>query len=154
MTRLKIFISFFVLNFGALFLGGLFTGSGVSSDWYNELNQAPWTPAGWVFGIAWTTIMICFSFYMSAVYLSYANRKKILLLFGIQWVLNVIWNPLFFYLQYTGISLIAICSLTVIVAYFLAYYKEHLRLQTLLILPYLLWLIVATSLNAYIFLNN
>lgn len=154
MTRLKIFISFFILNFGALLLGGLFTGSGVNSDWYNELNQAPWTPAGWVFGFAWTTIMVCFSFYMSAVYSSYPNRKKILLLFGIQWVLNVIWNPLFFYLHFTGIALIVISSLTIMVAYLLDSYKEHLRLQTLLILPYLLWLIVATSLNAYIFLNN
>ena len=120
----------------------------------NELNQAPWTPAGWVFGFAWTTIMVCFSFYMSAVYSSYPNRKKILLLFGIQWVLNVIWNPLFFYLHFTGIALIVISSLTIMVAYLLDSYKEHLRLQTLLILPYLLWLIVATSLNAYIFLNN
>ena len=41
-------IIFLLLNFGALALGGLFTGSGVSSDWYNGLNKAPWTPPGWM----------------------------------------------------------------------------------------------------------
>ncbi|MEM6378823.1 MAG: TspO/MBR family protein, partial [Bacteroidota bacterium] len=52
-------IIFLILNFVALGIGGFFTGPGTSSEWYNNLNQAPWTPPGWVFGAAWTTIMIC-----------------------------------------------------------------------------------------------
>jgi benzodiazapine receptor len=153
MARLKIFSVFFILNFGALFIGGLFTGSGVSSDWYNDLNQAPWTPAGWVFGVAWSSIMLCFSFYMSAIYLSVLSRKRIVALFAIQWILNVIWNPLFFYLHFTGIALVAILSLTLVVAYFFYAYRG-LRFGRLLILPYLIWLVIASSLNAYIFFNN
>ena len=43
-------IGFLFLNFGALALGGLFAGSGAGSNWYAELNKAPWTPPGWVFG--------------------------------------------------------------------------------------------------------
>ena len=39
-------IVFLFLNFGALALGGIFAGSGAGSDWYNELNKAPWTPPG------------------------------------------------------------------------------------------------------------
>ncbi|MDH3796458.1 MAG: tryptophan-rich sensory protein, partial [Flavobacteriaceae bacterium] len=58
-------IVFLVLNFGALALGSLFTNMGISSDWYSELSKAPWTPPGWVFGAAWTTIMLCFSVYMA-----------------------------------------------------------------------------------------
>ena len=50
---------FLLINFGALALGGLFTSDGVISDWYEQLNKAPWTPPGWVFGAAWTTIMVC-----------------------------------------------------------------------------------------------
>ena len=52
------FLVFLIVNFVALGLGGMFTGSGVVSDWYQQLNQAPWTPPGWVFGAAWTSIMI------------------------------------------------------------------------------------------------
>ena len=52
MKNIKTFVLFFVLNFAALALGGLFTGSGVTSDWYTKANQAPWTPPGFVFGLA------------------------------------------------------------------------------------------------------
>ena len=64
---LRIFL-FLIINFGGLFIGGLFTGEGVPSDWYQNLNKAPWTPPGWVFGAAWTTIMICFSVYMAILW--------------------------------------------------------------------------------------
>jgi len=50
-------ITFLLLNFGALAVGGFFTGKGVPSYWYSDLIKAPWTPPGWVFGFAWTTIM-------------------------------------------------------------------------------------------------
>jgi len=57
-------ILFLVLNFGALAVASLFTGNGVASNWYQHLNKAPWTPPGWMFGLAWTTIMICFALYI------------------------------------------------------------------------------------------
>lgn len=154
MARLKVIIVFFILNFGGLYLGGLFTGSGVSSDWYNNLNQAPWTPPGMVFGIAWTSIMICFSFYMEGLYRSFSHRKNGLRLFGLQWILNVAWSPVFFHFQLTGLALIIIASLTIVVLCFMIFFTEHSRLSGFLILPYLVWIIIATSLNAYIFLNN
>jgi len=43
---------FLLINFAALALGGLATSDGVVSLWYQNLNQAPWTPPGWVFGAA------------------------------------------------------------------------------------------------------
>lgn len=41
---IKRIILFLVLNFAALAIGGLFTGDGVPSEWYQNLNKAPWTP--------------------------------------------------------------------------------------------------------------
>ena len=148
------FLIFLVLNFGALAIGGLATSSGVSSDWYYNLNQAPWTPPGWVFGAAWTTIMVCYSIYMWQLLKTVDNKKEVVLLFILQWVLNVIWNPLCFSLHYVSTSLISIMSLTVVVAIFLFRYRPILKSKTLLILPYFIWLIIATSLNLYICLFN
>ncbi|MBC8399458.1 MAG: tryptophan-rich sensory protein, partial [Flavobacteriales bacterium] len=37
-------IVFLTINFGGLAIGQVWTGDGVSSDWYTSLNQAPWTP--------------------------------------------------------------------------------------------------------------
>ena len=146
-------IFFLLLNFAALTIGGLFTGSGVSSEWYQNLNKAPWTPPGWVFGAAWTSIMVLFAFYI-AFLIKPENKKKIILLFSIQWILNVAWNPIFFYSQAVTTGLICIISLTILIAYLFFNFWKELNLKSLLLAPYLVWLIIATSLNAYIFYYN
>ena len=151
MYRIIIFI---IVNFGALALGSLFTNQGVTSDWYTTANQAPWTPPGWVFGAAWTTIMICYSFYMSALWDKHENKKRILTLFVIQFVLNVIWNPIFFYFHQVGLALISIILLTVLMGFFLFSFRKLVGLMSILVLPYFIWLCIATSLNGYIFLYN
>lgn len=149
--RLTIFT---LLNFAALGLGGLFTSGGVSSDWYSSLAKAPWTPPGWVFGAAWTTIMILYSFYMAKLVGKTNSVITALLLFGLQWTLNVSWNPIFFYLHYATFGLVTISILTILIfVFFLKFWKE-LKLFSLLILPYLIWLMIATSLNGYIVFYN
>jgi len=147
-------VLFLILNFGALAIGGLFTGAGVTSDWYYSLEKAPWSPPGWVFGLAWTTIMICYSFYMAILYKRTSNRKKVFALYFIQLLLNIAWNPLFFFFQNALIALVVILSLTVIIAYFLFRDQDLMRWSKLLILPYFVWLCIATSLNLYIVLYN
>lgn len=147
-------ILFLLLNFSALAIGSFFTGYGVPSDWYSQLNKAPWEPPGWVFGAAWSTIMICFAIYMSFLWEIYKNRKKIMLLFGLQWLLNVGWSPVFFYYNNIILGLIVIGCLTFLVGYILYLYSDDLRVKSILILPYLTWLLIATSLNGYIFFNN
>lgn len=147
-------IIFLVLNFAALGIGGFFTGKGVPSEWYNNLNKAPWSPPGWVFGFAWTTIMICFALYMSYAWTKVSDLKLLLILFGIQWVLNIGWNPAFFYFHQVSVALIIISLLTILVGYFLVAYWSDLKLYSLLIMPYFVWLLIATSLNAYILAKN
>ncbi|WP_417372215.1 TspO/MBR family protein [Gelidibacter japonicus] len=147
-------ITFLILNFAALGIGGLFTGTGVTSDWYNNLSKAPWTPPGWTFGAAWTTIMVCFAFYMAYLWPSVQNKKLLVSLFSFQWILNVLWNPVFFYFQNPLLGIIVISSLTILVGVFLFKYYSTLKSQSVFILPYLLWLIIATSLNAYILIYN
>ncbi len=146
-------IFFLLLNFAALAIGGLFTGSGVSSEWYQNLNKAPWTPPGWVFGTVWTLIMILFAIYM-AMLIKTEKKKTIILLFGIQWILNVAWNPIFFYSQAITLGLICILSLTILIAYLFFHFWKDMSIKSLLLAPYLVWLIIATSLNAYIFYCN
>lgn len=150
----KRILLFLLLNFAALAIGGYFTGSGVVSDWYQSLNQAPWTPPGWVFGAAWSTIMLCFGFYMAVLYKKAKNRKLLIMLFSIQWILNVLWNPVFFYFQNVALGLVVIVALTLLILLLLLWYRKTLSWTTLLILPYFIWLLIATSLNGYIYWNN
>jgi tryptophan-rich sensory protein len=154
MALFKKILLFLVLNFTALAIGGLFTGDGVTSMWYQDLSKAPWTPPGWVFGTAWTLIMICFAIYMAYLIDYKTNRKKIIILFAIQWILNVLWNPIFFYMQEVFLGMINISLLTVLIGYLLFTYKNEMKIKTIFIAPYFIWLLIATSLNGYILLNN
>lgn len=147
-------LAFLFLNFGALAVGGLFTSTGVSSNWYASLDKAPWTPPGWMFGLAWTIIMTTFAFYMAYVWKQADSKKKLIVLYLFQLVLNVFWSPLFFHFHHVGFALLTIGTLTFLIGFFFCYYWGYLRYKSLLILPYLIWLIIATSLNGYIFLQN
>ena len=147
-------ILFLLLNFSALAIGGFFTGKGVPSNWYLELIKAPWEPPGWVFGAAWSTIMICFSIYMSFLWDISKNRKKIMVLFGLQWVLNVGWSPAFFYFRNVILGMLIISTLTLLIGYLMYNFRHDLKSKSILFLPYLIWLVIATSLNGYILFNN
>lgn len=153
MKYFKILIFFLIVNFGALGIGGWLMNNGPQTQWYSELNKAPWTPPGWIFGVAWTSIMLCFSIYMAYLILS-QNTSKLKILFIIQLVLNVSWNYVFFNQHLIGLGLVIIFLLTLLVFYFLIEYRKQLKRKSILILPYFLWLCIATSLNLYIVLNN
>lgn len=153
MKQLKYFILFLIINFGALGLGVLLMQNGPQTDWYLQLNKAPWTPPGWVFGAAWSTIMLCFSFYMMYLFVEQPTTK-IKILFTVQFLLNVGWNLVFFNQHLIGLGLFVILSLTAVVFLFLYNYKKQLGLKSLLILPYFLWLCIACSLNIYILIYN
>tara|TARA_R110002167_G_C12444209_1_gene631102 strand:- start:188 stop:649 length:462 start_codon:yes stop_codon:yes gene_type:complete len=153
MKTFKAFLVFLIINFGALAVGSWLMNNGPRTGWYTSLNQAPWTPAGWVFGVAWFTIMFCFSIYMAYLYIKMPTTK-VKILFFMQFVLNVIWNFIFFNQHLVALGLAVIISLTVVIATFLLDFKNELKTKTLLILPYFIWLCIATSLNAYILFNN
>ncbi len=153
MKLLKISIFFLVLNFSALAIGSWLMENGPMTNWYMNLNQAPWTPPGWVFGVAWTTIMICFSVYMSYLFMEISNINLILL-YLTQLGLNISWNYIFFNQHAIGLGLFCIIALTIIVTLFLINYRKLLQFKSLLIVPYFLWLLIATSLNAYIYFYN
>ena len=153
MKLLKATVIFLVINFGALAIGSWLMANGPQTDWYINLNKAPWTPPGWVFGVAWTTIMVCFSIYMANLYLNISS-SKVVFLFSIQFILNVIWNYIFFNQHFIGFGLLVIMLLTAVVTIFLYDYRNILQTKTLLILPYFIWLCIATSLNMYILIHN
>ncbi len=144
---------FLLINFGALGIGAYLMNDGPRTDWYIGLNQAPWTPPGWAFGVAWTTIMVCFSIYMAKL-IEVKNTNTVLALFVVQFILNVSWNYAFFNQHMIALGMINLILLLVVVAIITFNYKSEMKLYTSFILPYLLWLIVACSLNGYILFNN
>jgi len=151
--KTKYLILFLFINFGGLALGSWLMNNGPNTDWYLNLTKAPWTPPGWVFGAAWTSIMICFSIYLIFLFTKNYNQKK-LFLFSIQFILNVSWNYLFFNKHEVFISLISIILLTALIFFLFFHYYKELNKVSYLLLPYMIWLCIATSLNLYILIHN
>lgn len=155
MKKLLLFLAILTVNFGGLAIGGWFTGPGVQSDWYANLPQAPWTPPGWVFGAAWTVVMLGFSWFCFDVFISTADnpnsRKVWSKRLGFAWILNVGWNPLFFTMHWTGIALLELLFLFSFIAFLYKKGQEifYSRATSWAILPYLIWLSVALTLNSF-----
>ena len=153
MKQLRLTLVFFVINFGGLAIGSWLMNNGPMTDWYINLNQAPWTPPGWVFGFAWTTIMICFSIYLGKLFLS-NNTSINKIIFFIQFVLNVSWNYIFFNQHQVTFGLITIVLLTSLLFIYFFKLSDSIGKFKYLLLPYMIWLCIATSLNLYILIHN
>ncbi|WP_232817856.1 TspO/MBR family protein [Winogradskyella tangerina] len=154
MSKAAYFVVFLIINFGGLGLGMLLMNNGPESDWYSNLNKAPWTPPGPVFGIAWTTIMLFFSWYLAELFYD-RSSKYLWLVYGFQVLLNVGWNWVFFNQHQITLGLVVISLLLLVVFYFfITFRNDRLKYAKYLLLPYLIWLCIATSLNGYIVFNN
>lgn len=145
---------FLIIHFAALGIGSALMGTGPMGDWYQDLNKAPWTPPGWVFGAAWTVIMICLSIAMAQMFRRTSRKNHLMSVWGVHLLLNVLWNPLFFNGHLLGIALVEILVLLTLVIYLGLLMKKEIGRWSLLILPYILWLSVAATLNGYAFQFN
>lgn len=141
-------------------LGGLATANNVNG-WYATADKAPWSPPNWVFGPVWTILYIAMAV---AAWLVWRRRsdgtRAALTAYAVQLALNVLWTPLFFGL-YPALGTPAlwiafgiIVALAVAVAVTVLYFGPISRTAGLLMLPYLTWIVFASSLNLWAALNN
>ena len=153
MKQLKYTILFLIINFGGLAIGSWLMENGPQTDWYKTLNKAPWSPPGWAFGVAWTTIMICFSIYLGKLFTT-VNTQKIKIIFLLQFILNVSWNYIFFNQHLVFFAFVTIVLLTSLLFYYFFKLSKNLKNYKFLLVPYILWLCIATSLNLYVLIHN
>lgn len=147
-------LTFIVINFLGLYLGALFTEPGVNSNWYITANKASWTPPGWMFGVVWFLIMILYGIYMARVWGVVDQKKNLCIIYLVQWVLNVSWNLFFFYLHFIWVAEIILILLTALLISQFIIYKKASGNFSILLFPYIIWLILANTLNIYFVLNN
>ena len=145
---------FLFINFVLVFyIGNILMADGSNSDWYIDLNKAPWTPPGWVFGLAWSFLLICFSIYLALLSQKKVSNKLVVIIL-LQYLLNISWNYFFFNQHLIELGLIDLSILTITVLYIFYSNFKTMRWKSIFIIPYFLWLLVATSLNLYIVIYN
>ena len=126
------------------------------NKWYETLNKAPWTPPNYVFGIIWPILYLLMFISFTLVFF---NKKckggcRPILFFLIQLVLNLSWTTIFFTMKQIVAGLVVITAIICIAGYTAYKFYSIDKTAGLLLVPYLLWLCIAFSLNAYIALYN
>ena len=145
-----------MVNFGALALGNAWTSSGITSEWYTTANQAPWTPPGWVFGAAWFSIAVTFSAMMAFIDTStYRHLDEVKRWFWWSVVLNILWNPVFFWLHMKWLGVAVLIGLSFLIYRLVDFTRKSMGWKVAILgVSYFGWLMIATSLNMYIALMN
>ncbi|WP_144673180.1 TspO/MBR family protein [Arthrobacter sp. U41] len=141
-------------------LGGLATGNNVDG-WYATADKAPWSPPNWVFGPVWTLLYTAMAVAAWLVWRRQAEgTRPALTAYAVQLVLNLLWTPAFFGLYpllgtpALWIAFVIIVALAVAVSVTIVRFGPISRTAGLLLLPYLAWIVFASSLNLWMALHN
>ncbi|MEJ7925821.1 TspO/MBR family protein [Sphingobium sp. AN641] len=131
------------------FLSGRIANSGYDNRWFASLAKPAFMPPGWAFGAAWTILYVLMALALAMVLHARGARWRgpAVMLFVLQFALNLLWSPLFFRAHQVDTALILILVLIILVAATLALFRRIRRAAGLLMLPYLAWLGFAALLN-------
>jgi len=135
-------------------LSALFSG-GMAN--YKEFTQPPLSPPGWVFPAAWTILYLLMGYASYRVLTSGADPQKIrsaLTLYGAQLLLNFLWSPVFFGLQWYLVAFFVLIALWVLIFLTMRAFSKIDEKAGDLLLPYILWVTFAGYLNLGVYLLN
>jgi len=134
---------------------GILAGS-ATTDWYNDLAKPSFQPPSWVFGPAWTLLYTLMGIAIALIWHSKPAgiKRTAVTLFIIQFIINLIWSPIFFYLHNITLALVVIVLLWFLILATIRYFHRIDRRAAFLLVPYLLWVTFATVLNASIVYLN
>lgn len=148
------------------FLGSLASTSNVEG-WYQDAEKVPWNPPGSVFGPAWGVLyaanaVVGFLLWRAGYRGASAPNasRRALTVFGVQLGLNLLWTPTFF-AGYPIIGapawwagLVVITALIIAVIWLMMLARRRSTTATILLVPYVLWLLFASTLNIGIIALN
>jgi len=129
-------------------IGGFVTAPAISG-WYGTLPRPAWTPPNWLFGPVWTLL---YTLMAIAAWLVWRRAGVTavavpLTLFAVQLAFNLAWTLLFFGLHRVGLAFLDIVLLWLAILATLIMCWRVTPVAGWLLLPYLLWVSYASTLN-------
>jgi benzodiazapine receptor len=152
---IKIIIAVLICQSAGI-IGSIFTYPSIET-WYVGLEKPFFTPPNWLFGPVWITLYTLMGISLFLVWERGPGKEEVrsaLLAFFGQLVLNSIWSIVFFGLRSPFYALIIIVLMWfVILITIIKFYKVDKK-AGLILIPYILWVSVATVLNYYVLVLN
>jgi tryptophan-rich sensory protein len=142
-----------------LAVGGLSSQFGKDAregGWYDALLKPSITPPEAAFPIVWSILYIMMGFAVAIVWHAKGNRLRLkgLTLFSVQIVLNFLWTPAFFGTKTPLYGLIVIGLLLIVLTATTLVFFRIRKLAGFLMLPCLVWILLASYLNVQIWRLN
>ncbi len=149
MTRAAIFP---ILIAGLLALVTAIVGGTITvlDEWYYSLEQPAWGPPDYMFGIIWTAIFAMIALAAFFAWRSAPSRRhaEILIgLFALNGFLNLLWSFLFFRMQRPDWAFYELIILWISILALILFCGRFSKLASALLLPYLIWVTIAGTLN-------
>ena len=123
--------------------------------WYDSLKKSSLTPPAPVFGIVWSILYTLIAISGIIFFIKNKFNEPIgLTLFILQLFFNIIWSTVFFTQKnITGALVIIVILWFLILATIIQFYQTT-PIAAILLVPYFLWVSLATYFTAYIYVNN
>ena len=156
MKSFRKFAASLAVCFGAGAVGGLFTATSVNS-WYPGLSRPAFAPPNWVFAPVWNILYLLMAVSLYFVWSSdgQKTKKRALMVFAFQLVLNMTWSAVFFGLRSPAGGFLVILILIAAILCNIFLFGRISRKSAMLLLPYLCWVGFASYLNyGYWILNR
>ena len=131
------------------FTSSYFTVTEIGS-WYQTVQKPSWNPPNWIFGPIWTTLYILMGIAFFLVWKSNVAgeiKRKAIILFIIQLVLNFFWSFIFFDQHQIGIAFIEILFLWLMILFTIFAFARISKPAAWLLVPYISWVSFAAILN-------
>ena len=147
--NLVLLIFCFFITYLVAFIGSLFTMKSVNTLWYVSIRPTI-TPPNWVFPIAWSFLFFLMAVSLFLVLNSTKDKlvqRKIWIVFGINFLLNILWSVLYFGLRNPTLAFVEIFFLEISVLSIIFVTWKINKISAWLIVPYSLWIGFAAILN-------
>jgi tryptophan-rich sensory protein len=134
--------------------GAVLTETG---DWYDTLKKPAWKPPDWAFGPVWTTIFVLTVIATALAWVAAEDtggRPLIFWALTINAVLNIAWSGIFFKMRRPDWALREVVLLWCSVLSLVIVLGASSTWAGILLLPYLLWVSIASFLNLRIVQMN
>jgi tryptophan-rich sensory protein len=131
---------------------GWLSNSGYGNPWFDALVKPSFMPPGWLFGVVWPILyaLLGISLAMILAEPPSERRRNGLILFFVQLAMNFAWSPLFFALHDINAAKNLIFAMAATAAAAGGNFTRIRPVAGLLMVPYILWLVFAATLNSTI----
>lgn len=155
MRKIILFIYSVFVSYLAGIIGSFFTFSQIT-DWYVTLEKPIFSPPNWVFGPVWNTLYLLMGIALFLVLVSKKSKDRSLgiKVFYFQLILNALWSIVFFGMENIELALLVIIVLWGSIFMTIKIFYKVNKTAANLLLPYIIWVTIASLLNLGIVLLN